>query len=170
MTILVDSAIWPWRGKNWAHLISDETYIELHNFAEKIGLRRMSFQGDHYDINAQIRDIAIKNGAKPVDGRELITKLKEAGLRLPPAQRLGQWEKINGNPPKIFDKQLSQIQLDWKVVTIETFRRSIELAIVIECSTGIKLEDKDRIEDMEIRITNNNCRLELLLETTGYSP
>ena len=128
MTILVDSAIWPWKGENWAHLVSDETYIELHNFAEKIGLRRMSFQGDHYDINAKIRDIAIQNGAKPVDGRELITKLKAAGLRLPPAKRLGQWKKINGNPPKVFEKQLSQIQLDWEVATIETFRRSIELA------------------------------------------
>lgn len=29
MTILVDNAIWPWRGRVWAHLISDESLTEL---------------------------------------------------------------------------------------------------------------------------------------------
>ena len=164
MTILVDSAIWPWRGKNWAHLISDETYIELHSFAEKIGLRRMSFQGDHYDVSSQTRDIAIKNGAKPVDGRELITSLKEAGLRLSPSERPGKWEQIEDNPPKIFKKHLSQIKLDWELAAIETFKRSSELAVVVECSTGIKLGESNRGEDIEVRITNNNCRLELLIK------
>ena len=164
MTILVDSAIWPWRGKNWAHLISNETYFELHSFAEKIGLRRMSFQGDHYDISSQTRDIAIKNGAKPVDGRELITSLKEAGLRLSPSERPGKWEQIEDDPPKVFEKYLSQIELDWELATIETFERLPELAVVVECSTGIKLGGSNRGEDIEVRITNNNCRLELLIK------
>ena len=36
--ILVDQAIWPWRGMRWAHLVSDESYDELHAFAARLGI------------------------------------------------------------------------------------------------------------------------------------
>ena len=29
MTVLVDAAVWEWRGARWAHLVSDESYDEL---------------------------------------------------------------------------------------------------------------------------------------------
>lgn len=81
MTVLVDPAVWPWRDRRWAHLVSDESYEELHLFAELLGLERRWFQGDHYDIAADHRDRAIALGATPVPSRELVRRLVASGLR-----------------------------------------------------------------------------------------
>ncbi len=63
MTVLVDPAVWPWRDRRWAHLVSDESYDELHAFAEHLGIPRRAFQGDHYDVPSDYRDRAIELGA-----------------------------------------------------------------------------------------------------------
>jgi hypothetical protein len=81
LTVLVDDAVWPWRGRRWAHLVSDESYDELHAFAEQLGLPRHIFQGDHYDVPADVRDEAIALGAQAVPARELVRRLNAAGLR-----------------------------------------------------------------------------------------
>jgi hypothetical protein len=81
MAILVDQAIWPWRGRRWAHLVSDESYDELHDFAARLGIPRRAFQGDHYDVPADYREAAIRLGAEPVDARALVRRLRDAGLR-----------------------------------------------------------------------------------------
>lgn len=81
MTILVDSAIWRWRGRRWAHLASDSSYEELHAFGERLGLRREYFQGDHYDIPEPVREAAVALGAVPVTSTELVRRLRAAGLR-----------------------------------------------------------------------------------------
>ena len=81
MAVLVDSPIWPWRGRLWAHLVSDTSYDELHAFAEQLELPRRAFQGDHYDIPEELRGRAIELGALPVTGRELILRLRASGLR-----------------------------------------------------------------------------------------
>ena len=81
MTILVDRAIWPWRGRKWAHLVSDESYDELHEFAARLEIPRRAFQGDHYDVPEDYRERAIALGAQPVDARELVRRLRAAGLR-----------------------------------------------------------------------------------------
>jgi len=81
VAVLVDQAVWPWRGRRWAHLVSDESYDELHAFGERLGLKREWFQGDHYDIPTDYRDRAIEFGAEPVDARVLVRRLREAGLR-----------------------------------------------------------------------------------------
>ena len=85
--ILVDPARWPWRDRRWAHLVSDVSYDELHLFAGRLGLPRRVFQGDHYDVPAEVREEAIRLGAAPVDSRELVVRLRAAGLRLPPSAR-----------------------------------------------------------------------------------
>lgn len=82
MTVLVDPAVWPWRGRKWAHLVSDESYEELHAFGERLGLERRWFQGDHYDIPTDYRERAIELGATPVTSRELIRRLIDSGLRV----------------------------------------------------------------------------------------
>lgn len=87
MTVLVDEATWPWRGRLWAHLVSDESLDELHSFAADLGLERRWFQGDHYDVPTDARDEAIRRGAVPVDSRELVRRLRDAGLRRPGARR-----------------------------------------------------------------------------------
>lgn len=81
MAVLVDPAVWPHRGRRWAHLVSDSSHAELHAFAERLGLRRAWFQGDHYDVPAEIRDRAIALGAEPVSAAELVLRLRAAGLR-----------------------------------------------------------------------------------------
>jgi hypothetical protein len=81
MTVLVDDAIWPWRGERWAHLVSDESYDELHAFAAQLGIPRRAFQGDHYDLPDRLRVTAIGLGATPVPSRELVRRLRAAGLR-----------------------------------------------------------------------------------------
>ena len=83
MAILVDTPIWPFRGRLWCHLISDTSYEELHVLAEALGIPRRGFQGDHSDLPAEMRDAAIALGAHPVSGRELITRLRASGLRRP---------------------------------------------------------------------------------------
>ncbi len=84
VAILVDDAIWPWRGRRWAHLVSDESYDELHAFAELLGIERRHFQGDHYDVPSELREIAIDLGAAAVGARELLRRLRDAGLRTRP--------------------------------------------------------------------------------------
>lgn len=81
MAILVDEPIWAFRGRLWCHLVSDTSYDELHALAQLLGIPRHGFQGDHYDVPAELRPRAIALGARPVTGRELITRLIASGLR-----------------------------------------------------------------------------------------
>jgi hypothetical protein len=85
--ILVDDALWRWRGMRWAHLVSDNSLEELHGFAAELGLPARSFQGDHYDIPDAVRTEALRLGASRVSSRELVSRLRAAGLRLPPSRR-----------------------------------------------------------------------------------
>jgi hypothetical protein len=85
--ILVDEPRWPWKGRRWAHLVSDLSYEELHHFADRLGIPRQVFQGDHYDVPTEIRERALRLGAVPVPSRELVSRLRAAGLRQPPSLR-----------------------------------------------------------------------------------
>jgi len=87
VAILVDQAIWRWRGRRWAHLVSDRSYDELHAFAARLGIDRLRFQGDHYDLPSELRERALVLGAQAVDCRELVRRLRAAGLRRGPASR-----------------------------------------------------------------------------------
>lgn len=69
------------KGKNgWSHLISNDIE-ELHEFAEKIGLKRIWFQNKpkkpHYDVKGVVRKKAIENGAIEVSTKELIIILNK---------------------------------------------------------------------------------------------
>ncbi len=81
MAILVDPAVWPWRGRLWAHLVSDSSHEELHDFAARLQIPRQAFQGNHYDVPAALRERALALGAFPVPARELVARLSAAGLR-----------------------------------------------------------------------------------------
>lgn len=83
----MDEARWWHRGRRWCHLVSDESLDELHAFAAANGIPRRGFQGDHYDVPEEYRDVMIDGGAMVVESRELLRRLKAAGLRLTPAQR-----------------------------------------------------------------------------------
>jgi len=89
VTVLVDQALWWHRGERWCHLTSDASYDELHAFVEALGLGvpRRAFQGDHYDVPERFRQAVVGAGATEVGSRELLRRLKAAGLRLTPAER-----------------------------------------------------------------------------------
>jgi uncharacterized protein DUF4031 len=87
IVILVDEPRWLWRGRYWAHLVSDVSYDELHSFAARLGLPRRVFQGDHYDVPADYRELAIQLGAQTVSSRQLVVRLRAAGLRRPPTKQ-----------------------------------------------------------------------------------
>lgn len=83
----MDECRWPWQGRLWCHLVSDVSYDELHEFVGRLGVPRRAFQGDHYDLDELRRAAAIALGAEPVPSRELLRRLRAAGLRLRPAER-----------------------------------------------------------------------------------
>jgi hypothetical protein len=74
--VYVGPAMWPWRGRKWAHLTADTTEA-LHTFAGRLGLRREWFQSkpgqpwfDHYDVSESKRREAIALGALALDFRQ----------------------------------------------------------------------------------------------------
>ena len=81
MTIYIDLPNWPGHGHFWSHMISDQSYEELHEFAARIGIPRRGFERDHYDVIAGRYALALAAGAHPVPSREIVALLTTAGLR-----------------------------------------------------------------------------------------
>ena len=81
MTILIDKPLWYFKGERFSHLVSDSSFDELHDFAKKLGLPKQAFHGDHYDIPERFWQRAIDLGATVTDSRELVRRLRKAGLR-----------------------------------------------------------------------------------------
>ena len=82
MAVLIDTPVWPWRGRLWSHLVSDVSYEELHAFvARELGIPMRAFQGDHYDVPEDLYAVAVAAGAEAVGARELLSRLLAAGLR-----------------------------------------------------------------------------------------
>jgi len=75
MTIYVDEPLLDWRGKCWSHMVAD-TQLELHAFAEQLGLKRKWFQAHkthpHYDITKSKFRLAKSLGAKVVTTQVLL--------------------------------------------------------------------------------------------------
>lgn len=68
-----------WQHGPSCHLIADSV-DELIGFAEQIGLRREWFQpksSPHFDLNADARQSAVRNGAIELNQKELVKKLRE---------------------------------------------------------------------------------------------
>lgn len=65
----------PLGPRSWCHMVSDTSLTELHEFAERIGMKRAWFQGDHYDLVASRRNAALRLGAVAVTGRQLVERM-----------------------------------------------------------------------------------------------
>ncbi|HSB87470.1 MAG TPA: DUF4031 domain-containing protein [Ilumatobacteraceae bacterium] len=87
MAVLVDEPIWWHKGRRWSHLVSDVSYDELHEFAERAGIPRRGFHGDHYDVPEEWFEDLLKAGATLTSSRELLRRLRARGLRVTPAER-----------------------------------------------------------------------------------
>ena len=79
--ILIDPPVWPGWNRVWSHLVSDESYEELHAFARKVGIPARGFDRDHYDVPSDKYDEIIAAGATPVASRVLVRRLIDSGLR-----------------------------------------------------------------------------------------
>jgi hypothetical protein len=83
--IMIDPpAVERW-GRTWSHLASDESLEELHAFALGAGVPERGFDRDHYDVPSEWYDAMLAAGAAPVSSRELVSRLRRAGLRRPKA-------------------------------------------------------------------------------------
>ncbi|MBC7592130.1 MAG: DUF4031 domain-containing protein [Salinibacterium sp.] len=87
MTVLIDRAIWPAHDTLWAHMVSDTSLDELHEFAASAGLPRRAFDLDHYDVPARMWCELVERGAQPVSVREFVRRLEASGLRVPQRDR-----------------------------------------------------------------------------------
>lgn len=80
MTVYVDDAVHRFAGMLMCHMAAD-TLDELHSMADKIGLNRQWFQGDHYDICKNKRALATRLGAKQVRPRDILRIARQAPRR-----------------------------------------------------------------------------------------
>lgn len=80
--LLIDPPAWPAHGRLWSHLVSDTSFEELHAFAARVGIPRQGFEGDHYDIPEERYAAVVAAGAMPLDGRDLLKRLRDSGLRI----------------------------------------------------------------------------------------
>jgi hypothetical protein len=94
VAVLIDEPIWWFSGRRWSHLVSDVSYDELHRFAAQAGIPRRGFHGDHYDVPEEYVEDLINAGALPTSSRDLLRRLRAAGLRLTPAERRARQEQL----------------------------------------------------------------------------
>jgi uncharacterized protein DUF4031 len=87
VTVLIDPPRWPAHGRVWSHLVSDESYDELHAFAAAQNIPSRGFDHDHYDVPVERYQGLVDAGAVPVDSRELLRRIGDAGLRQPKRDR-----------------------------------------------------------------------------------
>jgi hypothetical protein len=60
---------------SWCHMVSDDSFAELHRFAAELGIPRGRFDGDHYDLPPPLREHALAAGAEAVGARELVARM-----------------------------------------------------------------------------------------------
>lgn len=81
MALWIDRPTWPGHGLWWSHLISDDSYDELHDFAASVGIPRRAFERDHYDVIADRFDEVMAAGAQLTSTRQIVQILLRTGLR-----------------------------------------------------------------------------------------
>ncbi len=71
MTVYVDDFRIPFRGRVMCHMLADSD-AELRAMAERIGMQQRWHQGDHFDIDRDMRALAVANGAREITRREAV--------------------------------------------------------------------------------------------------
>lgn len=100
MTVYIDDMyrypIGQFRNMKMSHMIAT-TEEELHAMADRLGLKRSWYQGDHYDVSLFKRDLAIRYGAVPIEYKTcaLMCAVRKMGGALPdPSNAREIWEKL----------------------------------------------------------------------------
>ena len=90
-------------------------------------------------------------GAEAVRGRDLVRRLRGAGLRLALADRPGRWEEVcrwegGGSSPEVgpvvpdlLGRAFQAVAAEWTTAVTAAFRRSAESALVVEDHAGVSL-------------------------------
>jgi hypothetical protein len=82
VALLIDQARWPAHGTHFAHLVSDASIEELHDFVATLQTPRpLRFHRDHYDVPAALWSFVVDQGVTVVSTREIVRRLRRAGLR-----------------------------------------------------------------------------------------
>lgn len=80
MVYVDDLKFYPKQTKKWCHMVAD-SLEELHEMAEKIGLKREWFQNisshPHYDLTEGKRREAATFGAKEVSSKEIVAVIRK---------------------------------------------------------------------------------------------
>lgn len=80
MGVYVDKLVdYRWKHGPSCHLIAD-SIDELMEFAVSMGMRREWYQpksSPHFDLTAEGREVAVRNGAIELDSRAFVMKLRE---------------------------------------------------------------------------------------------
>ena len=63
-------------------MVSDVSLEELHAFAALLEIPERGFHRDHYDLPEAYREQAVELGATEVTSRELLHRMRAAGLRV----------------------------------------------------------------------------------------
>lgn len=72
MSVYVDDMRAPFGRLIMCHMVADDE-AELHEMADRIGIARKWFQGDHYDVCLSKRAAAVRFGAKEIESREIVS-------------------------------------------------------------------------------------------------
>lgn len=116
MAIFLDPPLWPAHGTLFAHLISDSSLDELHDFARRAGINERAFDLDHYDVPEHLCAELARMGAQQVDGGRLARILMASGMRIPARERSDalvrpltqRWKDILPAHPEIGDELLER--------------------------------------------------------------
>ncbi len=85
MSVYVDNMRAAFGRMVMCHMIADSE-TELHAMADKIGVHRKWYQGDHYDVCLAKRKLAVLNGAIELSrmelGRKVVAERKKHRLRI----------------------------------------------------------------------------------------
>ena len=74
MTVYIDDAFIPYGRMKMCHMVADSEE-ELHEMADKIGMKRKWFQEGkvpHYDVSKGKRELAIELGVTEITTKELV--------------------------------------------------------------------------------------------------
>jgi len=69
-------------------MVSDVSLEELHVFAALLEIPERGFHRDHYDLLETYREQAVALGATEVTSRELLHRMRAAGMRVRKSQRI----------------------------------------------------------------------------------
>ena len=75
MSVYVDDMRAPYGRMIMCHMCADSE-TELHDMADKIGVDRKWYQGNHYDVSLSKRKLAVQYGAVEISMREMVSVVR----------------------------------------------------------------------------------------------